>query len=1084
MLPSSEPPATASPPSDINANVNVLTEMLAQLYTAPTSEECDSIARDMSSKLLKDGLIHLKTDNILSNLEIEAQNKKSGLAREGALIGICALAEIIGRPVEPFLAPLLSTILELYADKGPVVQDAAARAAEAIMAIMPSQSAPIVLPILFQNISGPGKKWQTKVGALQLLADLANASPIQVGILLPEIIPVVKDSLSDTKKEVADQASKTMLRICNVGGNPDISRHLKDLCDCMAHPEKVPAVIEKLSATTFVADMHGPALAIMVPLLVRAFNERSAHVHRQTTIIVDNLCKLVKDPAEAGQFLPDLLPGLDRIIDIAAAPEIRALATAAKNTLIKAGGATKTDHSTQANSIVPTETEARTVVNKAVIKHGFFPSFFDAAKIHVAKLSIVLIKEENLSSREWNQIVTPYFMAFMPPADATAVVKTILDHYVELDRKLNGEGSVEDNEEGEELCNIDFSLAYGGMMLLNHTKLKLHRGHRYGLCGPNGAGKSTLMRAISLGKLDGFPSPDVLRTVFVEHALQGEQGEMSVADFVASDAKLASTSQADITKALSSVGFTEEMQKSKVASLSGGWKMKLELARAMLMNADILLLDEPTNHMDTTNIKWLEDYLVSQTNITSIIVSHDSSFLDNVCTNILHYERKKLKMYKGNLSEFVKIKPEAKSYYTLAATSVKFEFPKPSFLVGVKSNTKAIVKMTNCTYTYPGATKPSLYNVSVQLSLSSRVGVTGPNGAGKSTMIKLLTGEATPQEGTAWRHPNLRIGYVAQHAFHHLEQHLEKTPNAYIQWRYQGGADREVLEKPTVAMTTEELAQMDTWVTGGDGSKRQVEMIMGRQKLKKSYQYEIKWKNHVHKFNTWMSRERLLELGFEKLVRQFDDREASREGLGYRELTPSSIRRHLEDVGLDGDIADHNMISGLSGGQKVKVVIAAAMWNNPHMLVLDEPTNYLDREALGGLAIAIRNWGGAVIMISHNTEFVSALCPEIWAVEQGRLTMEGKTAVDEGRFEDAKEKPIVVVNKKKKKSRNEIKAQETRRRLRHLEWLASDKGTPKPVCRISCSLVTLLHFIITATCTQDLSLSLHVTSSQPDTDSD
>ncbi|KAF9109536.1 hypothetical protein BGX27_007499 [Mortierella sp. AM989] len=1035
----------ASPASPANVSskvVDELTEMLSQLYTAPTSEECDAIARDMAEKVVKDGLIFLKTTNMLTNLETEAKNKKSGLAREGGLIGICALAEVIGRPAEPFLVPMLPTILDLYADKGPVVQDAAARAAEAIMAIMPSQSAPMVLPVLFQNISGPGKKWQTKVGALQLLADLSNASPIQVGIALPEIIPIVKDCLSDTKKEVVEQASKTMLRICNVGGNPDITRHLKDLCDCMAHPEKVPAVMEKLSATTFVADMHGPALAIMVPLLVRALNERSAHVQRQTTIIVDNLCRLVKDPAEAGQFLPDLLPGLERIIDVAAAPEIRALATAAKNTLIKAGGATKIDPTSQSGSIVPSESEARTVVSRAIGKFGFFPSFFDAVKSHVSNLSIVLIKEENLSVREWNQIVAPYFTAFMPTADSIAAVKIILDHYIELDRKLNGPESAEDEEEGEELCNIDFSLAYGGMMLLNHTKLKLHRGHRYGLCGPNGAGKSTLMRAISLGKLDGFPSSDVLRTVFVEHALQGEQGEMSVADFVASDAKLANTSKDEITKALSAVGFTDDVQKRKVASLSGGWKMKLELARAMLLNADIMLLDEPTNHLDVANIKWLEEYLVSQTNITSIIVSHDSSFLDNICTNILHYERKKLKMYKGNLSEFVKIKPEAKSYYTLAATSVKFEFPKPSFLVGVKSNTKAIVKMVNCTYTYPGFSKPALYNVSVQLSLSSRVGVIGPNGAGKSTMIKLLTGESLPQEGTAWRHPNLRIGYVAQHAFHHLEQHLEKTPNAYIQWRYQGGADREVLEKPTVAWSPEEQAQMETWVIGNDGSKRQVEMIMGRQKLKKSYQYEIKWKNHVHKFNTWMPRDRLIELGFEKLVRQFDDKEASREGLGYRELTPSSIRRHLEDVGLDGDIADHNAISGLSGGQKVKVVIAAAMWNNPHMLVLDEPTNYLDRESLGGLAVAIRNWGGAVIMISHSKEFLSALCPETWLVEGGRITIKGKTAVEEGNFDDAK--PIVVVNKKKKKSRNDIKAQEIRRRLRHLEWLASDKGTPKP----------------------------------------
>lgn len=190
---------TTGTPSDISD----LTEMLSQLYTAPTSEECDDIAREMAAKVVKEGLISIKTNNILGNLEQEAKNKKSGLAREGALIGLCALAEVIGRPSEPFMLPLLPLILELYADKGVVVQDAAARAAVAIMGIMPSQSAPIVLPILFQCISGPGKKWQTKVGALQLLADLSNASPIQVGIALPEIIPIVKDCLSDTKQEVA-----------------------------------------------------------------------------------------------------------------------------------------------------------------------------------------------------------------------------------------------------------------------------------------------------------------------------------------------------------------------------------------------------------------------------------------------------------------------------------------------------------------------------------------------------------------------------------------------------------------------------------------------------------------------------------------------------------------------------------------------------------------------------------------------------------------------------------------------------------------------------------------------------------------
>jgi elongation factor 3 len=130
---------------------------------------------------------------------------------------------------------------------------------------------------------------------------------------------------------------------------------------------------------------------------------------------------------------------------------------------------------------------------------------------------------------------------------------------------------------------------------------------------------------------------------------------------------------------------------------------------------------------------------------------------------------------------------------------------------------------------------------------------------------------------------------------------------------------------------------------------------LGRQKLKKSFQYEIKWVGKVHKFNTWIPRELLVENGFGKLVTKFDDYEAAREGLGYRELVPSVIRKHFEDVGLDGDIADYNRISGLSGGQKVKVVIAAAMWQNPHLLVLDEVRFFLFVCSLPGFVLFLNS---------------------------------------------------------------------------------------------------------------------------------
>ncbi|KAK3065983.1 [NU+] prion formation protein 1, partial [Coniosporium uncinatum] len=303
------------------------------------------------------------------------------------------------------------------------------------------------------------------------------------------------------------------------------------------------------------------------------------------------------------------------------------------------------------------------------------------------------------------------------------------------------------------------------------------------------------MRSIADNKLEGFPPPEEVKTCFVEHN-QGEDADLTILEFTSKDPKLQSEGMERISAVLEEVGFSagpEGRQSQKVGSLSGGWKMKLALARAMLLRADVLLLDEPTNHLDVANVKWLQEYLKSHTEITSLIVSHDSGFLDEVCTDIYHYETKKLVCYKGNLADFVKQKPEAKSYYTLSASNAQFKFPPPGILTGVKSNTRSILRMTNCTFTYPGASKPNLFDVSAQLSLSSRVAIIGANGAGKSTLIKVLTGETIPQQGKVEKHPNLRIGYIKQHALEHVEMHMEKTPNQYLQWRYANGDDREVL---------------------------------------------------------------------------------------------------------------------------------------------------------------------------------------------------------------------------------------------------------------------------------------------------
>jgi elongation factor 3 len=310
------------------------------------------------------------------------------------------------------------------------------------------------------------------------------------------------------------------------------------------------------------------------------------------------------------------------------------------------------------------------------------------------------------------------------------------------------------------------------------------------------------------------------------------------------DPTIASEGRERISEVLAEFGFTagpEGRQSQKVGSLSGGWKMKLALARAMLQKADVLLLDEPTNHLDVANIAWLENYLKTHTDITSLIVSHDSGFLDNVTTDIYHYEPgKKLAHFKGNLAHFVTIRPEAKAYYTLTATQIQFKFPPPGILTGVKSMTRAIIRMNNVSYQYPKAPKPSLSEVSCQLTLSSRVAVIGPNGAGKSTLIKILTGEVIPTSGRVEKHPNLRIGYIKQHALEHVEMHLEKTPNQYLQWRYANGDDREVFLKQTRILSDKDREQMEKKIDLGDGKGgRQVEALVGRQKWKKSFQYEV-----------------------------------------------------------------------------------------------------------------------------------------------------------------------------------------------------------------------------------------------------
>jgi len=174
-----------------------------------------------------------------------------------------------------------------------------------------------------------------------------------------------------------------------------------------------------------------------------------------------------------------------------------------------------------------------------------------------------------------------------------------------------------------------------------------------------------------------------------------------------------------------------------LSALSGGWRMKLALGRLALIEPDIMLLDEPTNHLDKATVAWFIAKMQAETKATVLVVSHDTVFLDAVCTDIIHYENQKLVRYPGNLSEFVAKKPECRSYYELASTGgLSFKFPNPGRLEGISSTSKKVAYMTNVDFTYPGVEKPTLVGISCSLCLGSRVCILGPNGAGKTTLVR------------------------------------------------------------------------------------------------------------------------------------------------------------------------------------------------------------------------------------------------------------------------------------------------------------------------------------------------------------
>jgi len=992
-----------------------------QILAAASSEDASAAASAVAALVKSKGTADLQA--VIATMLEASVSKKAQFAREASVKSVVALAEL-GRKAESFLAQTLPLVFALHADKVQSVREVAEAAVPVLLALFPADAVAFLLDPIFDSMKGRNAD-KTKLAATAFLSALLKKAPEQFIAEMPRLIPTSTECMNDMKKEVSEAASTFLTAATSTVGNSDLEPFIPELIAAIKDPTEVPETVHKLAGCVFVQSVNAAALSVVAPILERGFKERAVAVKRQCSVIVENMSKLVDNAVEAMPLMEKLVPALERASDEISDPEARAVAQRAHAQLLKIK---KNAEASKAEKLSAEKIAA------LLVKAGAKES---SEVTYVSNLFASLVTANLFDSKTWTELSAGV-------VDLASAIESVRAECQRLAEIVEVE---EDDDDATDLCNIKFTLAYGTKILLHNTMLHLKKGHKYGLLGQNDCGKTTLMRAMAAGQLENFPTH--LNSVFVEADIIGELSHLSCLDYVFEDERIQSCgiSREQVAAQLDAVGFTAEEStacyNNGVSTLSGGWRMKLALARAMLQKADILLMDEPTNHLDVINVKWVKEYLNSLTETTCVMVSHDSGLLNDVCNNILQIDMLKLNVFKGNLTKFVEQVPEASSYFELKSDKLKFIFPQPSHIEGVKSRGAPLMKMQDVAYTYPVNKETTVRGITIRCSMSSRVACIGRNGAGKSTMIKLLTGEIIPQIGTVWKHNACRVAYVAQHAFHHIEQHMNKTPNEYIQWRYQGGDDKEVIAKQTMVLTEEELAKCNEeikWIfkdKDGNDKKAQpvkVDRLTGsRRPVKKTMEYEVAWKDMSLDNAVWIELDKLIEMGWGKHCKQVDEKILAREGAYKRPLTRDNVEKHLEACGLDREFGTHYRIQALSGGQKVKVVLAAAMWMQPHIVILDEPTNYLDRESLGALAGAIRDFEGGVVIISHNNQFVSELCPETWLMEDGNLNVKGDAewmakaekeavkAVQIDEMTDAAGNQLKVKVAKKAMSRNELK---------------------------------------------------------------
>ena len=486
--------STIPDPASLKAAVSELD--IASLFVA------DKSARETAAKsLLAVSPATLESSGFAEAVIKALADKKSPAAREGAADAIKVLSKSKDsvKVLEPVFisSGIYAALLETFADKMPAVRTVAVDAVRDFVASMNPWATALILPALLHEIKSAGK-WQVKTGALTILDQLVKSAPVQTARLMPDIVPVLSEAIWDTKADVKKAARDSLTKATALISNKDIERFIPALIKALINPvEEVPNTIALLSATTFVSEVDSATLSLMVPLLSRGLSEKLTATKRKVAVIVDNMAKLVDSHITVRPFIPKLLPGLIKVESAMGDPEARGIVNKAIATLRQVG---QVPEDSDGSDLPPLKFADGAQLSHSLVaiykKLGGEISPAHVSVIYASALAANLVNAKNFDVPDWETLAPFLAYAAEKPDSVTAtrewVVRSASDD-------VNEEEVLEDEEEGEDLCNCQFSLAYGAKILLNTATLRLKRGHRYGLCGKNGTGKSTLMRAITNG---------------------------------------------------------------------------------------------------------------------------------------------------------------------------------------------------------------------------------------------------------------------------------------------------------------------------------------------------------------------------------------------------------------------------------------------------------------------------------------------------------------------------------------------------------------------------------------------------------